>query len=343
MAKVNDSGPLSAPAVRVIAIAYEWVLVPIDFHDYDLILNVGCSDSAVHPAPRVVTYRATLPGRRNHHAQSDVAGNLGLIVPVSDDSAEKRAAASERLIADAIIWELSKIKFGNEKTSLLIQGPMLPKLRGRLLYRGIPPHIAIWAVTWQPEWFWRLEASQQMLRNIDYLPGDGQGIVSAMYPPEGIDRASRSWVCKRAEKAVYHFEVLINTWDAVGATRFEKRGETEIPSFVGDLPSSSNGAPYLPAAMRSASEAVNEQSELERGFLWLLPLLRETNYDPCICVSKEPKLEKVIAFLDPQYSGADLFAGTSQVDWRDETALYEAFKMNREHMLTLLRGAGLRA
>ena len=319
----------------MVAIAYDWVLAPIDFNDFDLVVNIGQFDSTIDKV-NVTTYRARLPGRKNSRTQSDVSGNLGLVFPVSDDSAGKRAGVSERLIADALIWELSKIAFPDIETAILIQGPMLPKLRGRLLYRGVPKHIKIWGVTWQPEWFWRLEASQQLLENIEILQSKGIPLISPMYPPQGIDRASRSWVCKRAEKAVYHFELLTNTWDAISTSDWSSVGELDIPRFVGPSELGKN-PPYLPEAMRLASDTVREKSDLERYFLWFLPQLREDDHNPHQCAKRDKRLQSAIEFIDPAFAGADLFAGTSEFDWSNEDAVYAAFNNNPQKLLTLFR------
>ena len=198
----------SAAPKRCIALAYQWYLTPVDFQDYHIVLTVRCYDSARPDSmkrdatrnPWTRTFHARLPDKRLQSLQTDVSGNLGIIFPVSDDGAGKRASASERLIADAIIWELGRITFDSNETIVLLQGPLLPKLRGRLLYRGVPENLSIWSLTWQPEWFRRLEASEQLLKNIEQA-----GCPSQVYPPKGIDRASRSWVFRPAEKIVYHF------------------------------------------------------------------------------------------------------------------------------------------
>lgn len=338
-----DSQELPA---RRIAIAYEWVLAPIDFSDYDIALSIGRSDSANLSEPvAVTTYRAHLPGRRKANAQSDVSGNSGLVFAVADDGAETRAGASERLIADAIIWELSKLSFSDTKTEIFIQGPMLPKVRGRLLYRGLPPHIQVWGITWQPEWFWRLEASNQLLRNIEIQVGDTEmvsPIVSPMYPPEGIDRASRSWVCKSGRKSAYHFEMLTNTWDFLIADEWKHAGD-RIKDFAG-IPAPDGSGRYLPSVMRSVGESVRNQNEVERGYLWFLPQLREVKHDPMQLASKSSDLKELLKFIDPAlfrdpaHQPAGLFQNTEPIDWANEAAVRAAFRNNPKEIVKLLPG-----
>jgi len=335
---VNDDAKNSAhiDSKRCVAVAYEWFLTPVDFHDYDIVLNIGCFDST-KPEPWTRTYHARLPRKRSSNQQSDVSGNLGIIFPVSDDDAGKRASASERLVADAIIWELAQLDFGDTKTILLLQGPMLPKLRGRLLYRGVPKDVAIWTLTWQPEWFWRLEASEQLLRSIEEPAS-----VSAMYPPEGIDRASRCWVCRRAEKAVYHFEVLTNTWDCVEALGWEKEYADEIASLIKPVKGDVNERLPLPSVLERARAAAKTRCALEEGFVWFLPQLREKKHDARGCATDE-RLAKVIRCIDPQAAEtageAELFAATELFEWKNEANVYTAFRMNEGKLLSVLRGS----
>jgi hypothetical protein len=253
----QNGNSLSSP--RCVAVAYEWFLTPVDFRDYDIVLAVGCYDSAKSET-WTRTYHARLPEKQSAGRQSDVSGNLGIIFPVSDDGAGKRAAASERLVADAIIWELAQLNFAQSDTLLLVQGPLLPKLRGRLLYRGLSENVTVWTLTWQPEWFWRLEAAEQLLLNI------GKAAISPMYPPKGIDRASRCWVCRPAEKLVFHFEVLTNTWDCFAEEGWEKQCQQELASFIESVDLNSNEQPTLPHALALARGAARDQYILEKGF-----------------------------------------------------------------------------
>lgn len=335
----DDDPQISVNSRRCVALAYEWFLTPVDFHDYDIVLNVGCFDSE-SGAAWARTYHACLPEKRAARQQSDVSGNLGIIFPVSDDGAGKRASASERLTADAIIWELAQIDFSHGKTLLLLQGPMLPKLRGRLLYRGAPQDITIWTVTWQPEWFWRLEASEQLLRNIE-----GTAVISPMYPPKGIDRASRCWVCRRAEKSVYHFEVLTNTWDCVKAQDWEEKYSEEIALLIASVePSTDERRLSLPLALERARTVAKARCDIEREFVWFLPQLREKNHSAITC-STDERLGEVIRCIDPQVVERDLqsnettelFAATKLFDWKNEADVYAAFRKHENNLLNALR------
>jgi len=340
MPKSSSNDTSSATAKRVIAIAYEWVLPPIDFNDFDIALSVGLFDS-LSSKPTATTYHARLPSKKSPGRQSDVSGNLGLVFPVSDDGAGKRAAASERLIADAIVWELAKVTYNDSETAILIQGPMLPKLRGRLLYRGIPKHISVWAITWQPEWFWRMEASEQLLLNISGTD------ISPMYPPEGVDRASRSWVFKKAEKAVFHFELLTNTWDCISTREWSTKCEQDIRALVRTAESNEESI-SLPGPIKTAHDVARDRSDLEKHFLWFLPQLRDANYKFDSQTSSDDRVLQTIKCIDPECAnnilaecGANspgLFAGTQLLDWSNETEVYAAFRNQQDQLLKVFRG-----
>ncbi len=334
----NDS---NADSNRRVAIAYDWFLTPVDFHDFDIVLNVGCFDSRKQES-WARTYHARLPEKRSAGHQSDVSGNLGMFFPVSDDGAGNRAAASERLAADAIVWELAQLDFSGVETLLLLQGPLLPKLRGRLLYRGVPKEVAIWILTWQPEWFWRLEASEQLLRNIE---GKGTTFISPMYPPEGIDRASRCWVCRREEKSVYHFEVLTNTWDCVEAKGWEGKYADQIAALIASVEGDTEEHLPLPRALELARNAAKQRCDLEKEFVWFLPQLREKKHDVKRCAS-DKRMGTVIRCIDSQAAGmegkatgmTELFAGTELFDWKNEAKVYAAFRNLESNLLSAVRG-----
>jgi hypothetical protein len=328
MAKANVR-----PAKRRIAIAYEWLLTPVDFHEYDLVLIIACVDSE-RPEPSVCVYHSLLPEKRYPSRQSDISGNLGIIFPISDDSVGRRASSSERLVADAITWELAKLKFGESDTLLLLQGPMLPKLRGRLLYRGVPKSVAIWTLTWQPEWFWRMEASQQLLRNTESTIG-----ISPMYPPKGIDRSSRCWVGRRDEKSVYHFEVLTDVWNCIVEEDWVEKCTADIQAMVSSANADTEDMISLPHGLQQARAAAKERWELEREFAWFLPRLRERKHDVAELCNGEERLQRVVESIDPQAAIAtmELFASTKTFNWAKEDDVYTAFINQGSHLLDILR------
>jgi hypothetical protein len=269
------------------AIAYDWLLVPTEVVDFDLALIVSsCAGLTMGTEkvriqnPDLSIYHAKLPENETRHELSDVSGCLGLLHPVSDEYAERKAVAFERLVSDAILWRLAKEPFHqSEKTTILLQGPMLPKLRGRLMYRSIPEHITLCALTDQPDWFRRIEAAEQSYKALRESNISGFG---AAYPPRALDRGTRSWVHRSPGGFPLHFEVVTNMLDCFCPTRkwldeiVRDIEQLVSPSLLENASQATNNIPIpLLCASRQAKDAKNR----ENTFITHLLSLRGVNYN----------------------------------------------------------------
>jgi hypothetical protein len=218
---------------RFLAVAYKWLLVPPELNDFDVTLvlshcrgRLTAPDALTMDEAAARVYHAKLPPKETKREQSDVSGTLGLLFPVSDEQARLKASAFERLVADTIVWQLAEEDLSNDKTWILLLGPMLPKLRGRFMYRGVSEHVSVCAVTYQPEWFRRLEAAEQSFQRLKSADRFGLGSI---YPPRALDRGSRSWVYRSSESVPLHFEVVSNVWDSSYPAR------DWLPQIKGDI------------------------------------------------------------------------------------------------------------
>ena len=207
---------MSAPK-QLLAIAYKWLLAPPELGDFDVVLflsscraKFGGAEAVTIDVPTTRTYHAKLPPKETRRELSDVSGTIGLLHPISDEYAMHKASAFERFVADCVLWLLAEQDFSAEKTIVLLQGPMLPKLRGRFLSRGLSERVSVYALTYQPEWFRRIEAAEQSYRGLKTANRCG---VGGVYPPKALDKGTRSWVYRSLECSPYHFEVITNVWD----------------------------------------------------------------------------------------------------------------------------------
>jgi len=178
-------------------------------------------------------FHGNLPSTEHTVALSDVSGTLGLLWPISNHDAKVKASAFERQVSDTLLWTLTECGFSPDKrTTVVLQGPLLPKLRGRLSYRCISESISIFALTYQPEWFGRIEAAaasfEYLQRRIDKSRDSGDPLVGPTYPPVAQNHVTRSWVCSVADRPV-HFELITNAWESSG-DRF-----TTVQEWVGRL------------------------------------------------------------------------------------------------------------
>lgn len=270
-------------------IAYKWSLAHTNIATYDVVLSISFvkenfkidttfrkfQEIWLKIKPQVFTYHAKLPPHEVSIEQSDVSGTLGLLWPASDKYSKDKAAAFERLVSDSIIWGLSKMDFSKEFINIiLIQGPLLPKLRGRLLYRALSDNMVVYTVTYQPEWFNRLEAAkttfsrlQKTMTNIQTSPK-----ISTAYPPKGVDSSTRSWLAISSERKPYHFEVISNTWDCCNNPEWISDRQEEIKMVVSDkfLYKPDQNTITLPGPLAVATKSVIENIQLEKDYMELL-------------------------------------------------------------------------
>lgn len=298
-------------------IAYKWLLAHTDISAFDVVFSISFvkenfkidttysenQKTWTKINPQVFTYHAKLPHREIPIEQSDVSGTLGLLWPASDKYSKDKAAAFERLVSDSIIWGLSKIDFSKEFINIiLIQGPLLPKLRGRLLYRALSDTIVMYTVTYQPEWFNRLEAAQTTFSRLQKTIPDSHisPIISPTYPPKGIDSSTRSWIAISSERKPYHFEVISNTWDCCNNPEWLVGRQEEIKNVVSEkfLCKPEDNLITLPGPLAIATKSANENIQLEEKFMVFL-----SHCDNCIKENIHPfkskELEEVKRIFEP--------------------------------------------
>jgi hypothetical protein len=296
------------PTFDCTAVAYDWLLPPAGVRDYDVTLILASCraqfDPADTPGALEKIWQKAAVSERVYHAQfprkatalglEDVSGTLGLLWPASDKLAERKAAAFERLVADAILWLLAGETFdGPDRRMVLLQGPLIPKLRGRLLYRGISGEIPVYTATYQTEWFKRIEAAQN---TFDYLPHSAadQPIIGALYPPRGIDRGTRSWVCASGRHDPFHFEIVANMWDCCQDPQWLDKRATEIAALLSKKMLFETDKPVqLPGPLGKATETVRTARKREQEYLRLARFFRGLR------LTDTTKLERLAKILPP--------------------------------------------
>lgn len=198
---------------------------------------------------------------------------------------------------------------------------MLPKLRGRLMYRGISEQVSVYALTYQPEWFPRLEAAEQRYRVLHDAQRVGLGPI---HPPKAQDRGTRSWVYRSAEGVPLHVELVTNAWDTGKPDHdWVTRIETEIIELVNPNLQERDDSSLLslPVPLSRALKDVNSMKERERIFVSFLLGLRNARYDAL-----------GITAATPQGNIARHLAANMDVQWTDEESVYAHFKREYPQM-----------
>jgi hypothetical protein len=259
-------------------IAYEWLLEPPHPDGHDFTLIVAASRTALGSTNQMDLrhhiYHAKFPPAGQPFQLTDVSGTLGLLWQTTDQIAQQKAETFERMLADALMWNIGDLEFPpTDEHVVLIQGPLIPKLRGRYLYRGIDPRIPIYSVTFHMEWFRRIEAAQTAIAK---LPRSHQPQVGNVYPPKAVDRATRAWVCRlprdQEPAEPLHFEVIANMWDCCdrgtgGDWLDERKSEIEALTKTANLEAiSEHNDTRLPRALALATREAKQWRTFEEQF-----------------------------------------------------------------------------
>src|SRR5689334_19987959 len=99
----------NSTTIDCMAIAYTWLVAPIDIEDYDVALIVSSFRTVFdfrspiedlnnrwkRGETNTIVYHAKLPPRESTMRLSDVSGTLGLLWSASDKSGESKASAFE--------------------------------------------------------------------------------------------------------------------------------------------------------------------------------------------------------------------------------------------------------
>jgi hypothetical protein len=345
-----------------VAIAYAWRQAPVGFDQIDVTVAVakresalqgavearqleltGTATSSVEPfaSPLTSVYWARLDPKIPDYDLSDVEGAFGLLG--SSGRGEPKSISFERLLADLLMRELEAHTFDlSRRTIILLQGPMIPKLRGRLLYRVISNQLAVFAITWQRNIFDRLEGARYLERAM-LSPQEGRATLSYVYPSKQLDRATRHWVARlgsaKEPGPSFHVETLVDgmsgAWQAVAEEdiRVVLAADSAASQFSAETP---------PTALRELSEAANRTCDEQLKFQEYLLLQRAVGHRmpngedtsrfmlrSGLSVAEVDSISSKIKDYF-QSEGIDLNAaskggGNSGVPWGDEAKLYTAY------------------
>ena len=269
----TDTPEIEGPSVRTRAfyIAYAWKRVPTRVRENQVSLSLGWMDPG-DPVAKAQAFIVELPAVGEKRDTSDVSGTLGLLNPVTNEKTAARANAFERSLSDLIKWLVLHRLAITPGVLVVIQGPMLPKLRGRFYYRGIE-HFDLLALTFQPKWL-----AQTELSHTGSAGNFNDWTLSAVYPPVQNDSGSRCWTAWRQNGSHLHFEAIANlksdTFDTNTSARWQR--------IIGDVLRSCgevNDGLLLPADMLAARRAADHLLHRESLILYLKDTLDEIAWD----------------------------------------------------------------
>jgi hypothetical protein len=220
---------ISPAGRRFVAIGFQWKLAPTIVEDFHALLCVVRVDGILTKASPKILWRYWHEESQQHHLSYrvafpppgkaegdtfDVSGVLGLMGPGHAAVEDKATEALERAVADAIVWELSSCSLNSsapEQVVVLIDGPLLPKLRGRLYYRLLDHRLPLFFVTYRHEWLKHLLRGRRP-ENTSRTSEIGPGIAwFGPSPPLAVDAPSRVFLSSASGEVLHHVEIPANT------------------------------------------------------------------------------------------------------------------------------------
>lgn len=184
--------------------------------------------------PDLMHVRHRLNPHRFRSPSNDVSGVMGLLYELGEKEGDKRTASFERAVADMILFRAEEAvravleRHPDAPITLLIRGPLFPKLRGRLLMSGIADSLSVYLVTSEPKLLERMDlhanSAPVPLENLQRME-IGHG--TEMIPPAGIDKGTRCWIIRNAD-GVSHFELIANMDRGIAAEDWCKIHRSDV-------------------------------------------------------------------------------------------------------------------
>jgi hypothetical protein len=207
----------------------EWkkrsALRPIPEVDFDYHICVGYRVSGTETFRH---YQHRLNPKHFRSSSNDVSGTFGLL---GNKENEQRIASFERAVADLVHVNASAALHASEaeEAVLFIRGPMIPKLRGRLLMSAISREIQVYSVTEDRAQLecMDLQANPEGASYEQILGDMKDGEIRGTIPPAGLDKGTRSWLARR-DGALMHFELVANMHRGELTGDWLKARESEI-------------------------------------------------------------------------------------------------------------------
>jgi hypothetical protein len=204
----------------------------------------------------------------------DVSGVLGLLSPWG--SADDREAHDqfERALAEVQMWALyaclERAKKANGRSVILIEGPLLPKLRGRILYRMLDfERVSLYVVTSEPRWVRHLLKGSSLQGGAESgdgtTPRAGPAVVyewTEPIPALALDASTREFVGRRLGNDELHVTVPANTLPARNASDFWSRCKHDLEQlFKSRQTLSIHGDVMLPSILCKAVKGAKDSRD----------------------------------------------------------------------------------
>lgn len=254
-----DRATANEPTRRVLAIGSAFAEQPVSSTDPRRVLALCLRDSHDEGAGVDRLWLIEPWPLETVEHESDVSGVLGLLSPWGAAKPDAQHGAFERAVADAQMWliqEALRRASASSRSMLMLQGPLLPKLRGRLFYRFVDyTNTPLYVVTSDPRWraqvLGALQDSSLLFdgREPRETARDAGGYVWAGPIPDGrLDRGGRVFIGWRNGESAIHVYVPSNTVAPERAAGFWRDRNTELESAFRHQPPSAGAVVLEPCS-----------------------------------------------------------------------------------------------
>lgn len=343
------TGPAISLPERIFGVGWAISDRSISSNDPRHVATVVTFDQAFHngrhgdPKERVTRrFILEIRSKWSPSPEEDVSGLLGLLSPWGTPDDREAHAKVERALAEIQIWALyqclEEAKKEKRPTAILLQGPLLPKLRGRIFYRMLDATMN------------RLYVITSESRCVRQLTGDGHGqarpgIVSENQPDRSVpyawkgplpdlalDAPGRSFIGTHLGRSMVHAYVPANVLPPKKAKQFFGDRAEELRQLFKNTESCElHSAIQLPVvlarAVSAAESAKNDLLDQLRGVERLSDALLRFKTDKARPLSALAKAA-IESWTKEKYptreamAAENLGAAVSEADFREALAKY---------------------
>lgn len=220
-------------------------------------------------AVRCFDHRFVLDMRADHSLRSDVdlSGLLGLLSPWRRPDDKDAHADLERALSDVLLWTLYRALDATkeEPAVILLQGPLLPKLCGRIYYRMLDVRkIPLFIITSEPRWLATLTAAMRSTSSASGRSASGLEWAGPI-PDLALDAPGREFVGWRCGQPAVHIHVPANAVPINEAYVFVRDCLVTLKEmFIRAVACPMHGAAALPEVL---SRAIVEAETLKEDLL----------------------------------------------------------------------------
>jgi hypothetical protein len=245
--------PFPEPISKVFGIGWTISEEPVSPNDLRYVATIatysqpgkGMPAAELPPFTEEKRYLLEIRPKWSRPSDDDISGVLGLLSPWGTPEDKKAHGDLERALSEIQMWALyrclGEAKKEKTRTAILLLGPLLPKLRGRIFYRMLDVmRTPIYIITSQPRWVARFaeERRDQWIPCLGYtteFTAPAEHIWLGPFPDLAIDASGRDFCGVKGGREVVSIHVPANALPANDAQKCFDQCKSDFTDLFEDF------------------------------------------------------------------------------------------------------------